>query len=269
MEFCFDHLVWFSKRPEEAISLLRQIGIHTARGGRHEFWGTYNSLSYFGLSYIEFLGIENFSIAVNQEDNRLVTQIVELLGKGNQEGPARVAIRTNSIERLAVKLKEEGYIVYGPLSGERVRADGQVIRWSLLFPEGKDSDLTLPFFIQWEKSDEVRLFEFEKQGLIGSHPLGNLKLESVGFVVQNLEETLSTWGKLLDLQQSEEFIDSSINACCRELELSGTKLRFCTPIREGLAADVLKRRGPAPFLANLEGANQSRFFEVMNGYFHF
>jgi hypothetical protein len=59
-------------------------------GGRHESWGTYNSLIYFGLSYIEFLGIENLFIAEKHEDNRLITQIVEQLSKENREGPARI-----------------------------------------------------------------------------------------------------------------------------------------------------------------------------------
>ena len=40
MQFSFDHLVWFSKKPEEAIPILKQLGIHAANGGRHEKWGT-------------------------------------------------------------------------------------------------------------------------------------------------------------------------------------------------------------------------------------
>ncbi|PEL14340.1 VOC family protein [Bacillus sp. AFS017336] len=269
MNLSFDHLVWFFKKPEEAILPLKQKGIHVANGGRHKSWGTYNTLSYFGLNYIEFLGIENLSIAEKHDENRLITQIVEQLAKENREGPATIAIRTNQIEELAIKLKSEGLKVYGPLTGERIRADGQLIKWSLLFPESKEQKVLLPFFIEWEKTDEERYSELEHQGLIGSHELGEAKLESVGFVVNNLEKTLEVWKHLFDLKQGEEYIDTEINARCRILKLSGTNLLFCTPFGEGPAAKILKEKGETPFLVNIMNTNQSRFFEMLDGYWKF
>ncbi|MCM3113819.1 VOC family protein [Neobacillus sp. MER 74] len=266
MQFYFDHLVWFFKKPEEAISPLKQRGLHVVKGGRHESWGTYNTLTYFGLSYIEFLGIENVSIAEKHDENRLNTQIVRQLAKESREGPAKIAIRTNEMEELAIKLKVEGLTVYGPLTGERVRADGQVIRWSLLFPEYAENKVSLPFFIQWEKSDEERYSELEEQRLIGSHILGQPKLESVGFVVNDLDQTVEIWKKLFCLRQGKEYIDTQTNARCRILELNGTNLLFCTPIGDGPAAKVLKEKGETPFLVNLTDMNQSHFFEMLNGW---
>ncbi|MEH7120318.1 VOC family protein [Neobacillus vireti] len=269
MEFFFDHLVWFFEKPENAISLLKQRGLHVVKGGRHESWGTYNTLTYFGLSYIEFLGIENLSIAEKHGENRLITQIVEQLAKESREGPAKVAIRTNHIEELAIKLKAEGLTVYGPLSGERVRADRQVIRWSLLFPESADNKVSLPFFIEWEKSDEERYSELEDQGLIRSHILGQPKLESVGFVVNHLDKTVEIWSRLFGLKQGDEYIDTEIIARCRILEMNGTNLLFCTPIGDGPAAKVLNEKGETPFLVNLTDTNQSHFFEMLDGYWRF
>ncbi|CAM3721879.1 VOC family protein [Mesobacillus thioparans] len=269
MQFFFDHLVWFFKNPEKAISPINQKGLHVVKGGRHESWGTYNTLTYFGLSYIEFLGIENLSIAEKHNENRLITQIVEQLAKESREGPAKVAIRTNQIEELAIKLKTEGLIVYGPLTGERVRADGQLIRWSLLFPEYAENKVPLPFFIQWEKSDEERYSELEEQRVIGSHIIGQPKLESVGFVVNDLDQTPEIWRKLFGLKQGEEYIDTELNARCRILELDRTNLLFFTPIGDGPAAKVLKEKGETPFLVNLTDTNQSQFFELLDGYWKF
>lgn len=269
MLFFFDHLVFFSNKPEEAIPLLKQRGIHAVTGGRHEFWGTYNALSYFGLSYIEFLGIENLAVAEKQEDSRLITHIVKQLAREKREGPARIAIRTDEIEQLAVKLKAEGFTVYGPLPGERIRADGQVIRWSLLFPEAVDNELQLPFFIQWEKSDEERRLEFEEQGLTELHSVGNPQFESIGFVVNNLKQTLSGWGKLFELKQVEEYEDPYLNARCRKLELAGTRLMFCTPLGDGVAEKVLREKGETPFLVNLTGTGQNCTFEMLNGFWRF
>jgi hypothetical protein len=269
MQFFFDHLVWFFKHPEKAISHLNERGLQVVKGGRHESWGTYNTLIYYGLSYIEFLGIENLSIAEKHDENRLITQIVEQLAKENREGPATVAIRTNQIEELAIKLKTEGLTVYGPLTGERVRDDGQVIRWSLLFPEYEGKKVSLPFFIQWEKSDEERYSELEEQGVIESHIFGQPKLESVGFVVENLDKTLKIWSKLFGLKQGEEYIDTELNARCKSLKLNSTNLLFFTPIGDGPAAKVLKEKGETPFLVNLIDTNQSHFFEMLDGYWRF
>ncbi|MEO2077161.1 MAG: VOC family protein [Bacillus sp. (in: firmicutes)] len=265
MSLSFDHLVIFLKKPEEALQTLSQIGIHAIHGGHHEKWGTYNTLSYFGLSYIEFLGIEDLSIAKKQEHNRLITEIVEKLSKKGQEGPAKIAVRTRGMQELAARLKAEGNTVYGPYPGERVRADGQIIKWSLLFLENEFNDLTMPFFIEWEKSDEERLVELKEQGLVEAHPLDDLAFESVGFVVHDLDKTITKWGSLLNLEPGEEFIDESLNAKCSKLALLGTSLLFCTPIGEGLAKEVLEEKGETPFLINLEGANPQDLFEMFGG----
>lgn len=269
MQFSFDHLVWFFKKPEEAIAPLEQVGLKVAPGGRHESWGTYNTLSYFGLSYLEFLGIEDWQRAETHEANRLITHIVGQLPKDNGEGPARIAIRTNEIEALAEQLKEEGFTVYGPIPGERVRGDGEVIKWSLLFPEYAGSELRLPFFIQWEKSDDERLAELDQLGLIDRHPAGSVQFESVGFAVQNLDETLEVWKKFLNLPISAEFTNHELNARCRKIALAGTELLFCSPMGEGITAKVLKEKGETPFLINLSGTNQSRIFNMLNGYWSF
>jgi hypothetical protein len=264
MGFSFDHLVCYFKKPEEALAPLKSKGIYGINGGRHATWGTYNSLAYFGLSYIEFLGIENLKIAKNHQENRLITHIVERLANDGYEGPARIAIRTDKIEELAQKLKGEGFTVFGPLPGERVRSDGQVIRWKLLFAETTNLELPLPFFIQWEKSDDDRLQEFKEQGL-----LRNPEFESVGFVVHDLDAAIKVWQRLFDFNQSEEYIDTDLNARCKKLLVSGTNLVFCTPIGEGPADKVLKEKGETPFLVNLSGTSERGFVEMLNGIWRF
>lgn len=263
MQLAFDHLVWFLKKPEDAIAPLKQLGINIIQGGRHEKWGTYNTLSYFGLSYLEFLGIEDMELAKTHYENRLITHIVEKLQKENGEGPATIAIRTNEIEVLAERLKQQGLTVYGPIPGERVRADGQTIRWSLLFPELDSSGLKLPFFIQWEKSDDERLTEFQQQGLLEGQP----QFESVGFVVRDLNKTAALWGKLLNIEPSEEYTDPILNAACKKLPLTGTELLFYSPLGEGPPATALEQKGETPFLFTIKGTGgQPSFMELLNGF---
>ena len=56
MKFQFDHLVQFVDEPKTAIKILEDNGIHAVEGGVHTNRGTFNTLSYFDLSYIEYLG---------------------------------------------------------------------------------------------------------------------------------------------------------------------------------------------------------------------
>jgi hypothetical protein len=270
MQLSFDHLVWFLQKPESAIPALDLIGIHTVNGGRHESWGTYNTLTYFGLSYIEYLGINNLSVANQKDHNVLITQIVKQLSEANGEGPARIAIRTDRIEKLADKLSEAGFTVHGPIPGKRVRTDGEVINWSLLFLENTGNELALPFFIQWEKSDEDRLADLEAQKWVDNHPLGNLKLESVGFAVKNFEDTVAIWYKLLNQESSKEVISKELNARCRKFDLNGVKLEFYSPLGEGLIQKVLSEKGETPFQLTVSGTNSQRsLVKLLNGYWSF
>lgn len=45
MKLELDHVVHFLNRhPIEAVNLLKNYGYHAVMGGRHENWGTHNSL---------------------------------------------------------------------------------------------------------------------------------------------------------------------------------------------------------------------------------
>ncbi|GGH73247.1 uncharacterized protein (DUF302 family) [Pullulanibacillus pueri] len=266
MTLSLDHLVWFAHKPEAAIDELKGMGIHAIQGGRHEKWGTYNSLAYFGLSYIEFIGIKNVSIAKKEKHNRLIIHIVEAMSEGNGEGPARIAIRTNHIEELAEKFKKQGLAVFGPFPGERMTQEGEVLKWSLLFPEDPASTLQLPFFIQWEETDDVRYASFKDKGLVGKHIADNLKIESVGIAVRNLDETVNKWARLIDGTPGETYQSKILSASYRELELSESKLIFCTPNGRGIAQDVLTERGETPFLVNFKGAEERKMINKLNGY---
>ncbi|WP_042357181.1 VOC family protein [Bacillus rubiinfantis] len=265
----FDHLVFLKNKPEEAITPLKDSGIHAVNGGRHQNWGTYNSLTYFGLSYIEFLGVENQAVAEQQRENRLVVETVDKLLREGMEGPAKIAIRTDRIQELAEQLEHAGFTVYGPLPGERTRADGQVIKWSLLFPESNQTELSLPFFIQWEKSDEERLAEFKEQGLVGAQTTGSPQFAHVGFAVRDLEETVGLWEKLLNLPISEEFVDDELQARCKTIKLPGTELVFCSPLGEGMVQTVIQERGECPFLVTLRDTKRERLLELFAGYWKF
>ncbi|PGC46472.1 VOC family protein, partial [Bacillus wiedmannii] len=130
--------------PKEAEKRMGELGFHTVQGGEHTNWGTWNSLCYFDLSYIEFLAVQHEDTA-RQADNPLVQETVEKLR--DREGMLQIALRTDHIEELAVRFMEKGLQVKGPFEGKRMRNDGHLIEWKMLFVEQEDSGPKLPFFI--------------------------------------------------------------------------------------------------------------------------
>jgi hypothetical protein len=264
--YAFDHLVHLVRDPKKAMQTARKCGIHAVEGGSHPDWGTANTLCYFDLSYIEYLGVENPAVDEKAKGNSLVRQALEDLSHG--EGPARIALRTDDLAEAARLLEKQGWKTSGPFPGSRTRPDGTLLRWSLLFPEGPDDELPPPFLIRWEQSDEERREDLSRRSAIAPHPAGNLRLKHVAVAVRDLGRA-AKWEKGFDLKPKREYVDKILNAVCRELQLSGGNLLFCAPIGEGPVARVLGSRGERPFLVSLSGAERDEDWSIFGGIYRF
>ncbi|GIP41259.1 hypothetical protein J31TS4_45390 [Paenibacillus sp. J31TS4] len=268
MAFRFDHLVHIVWRPEETAEQLRGIGLAVRPGGEHERWGTYNELSYFGLSYLELLGVRHPALAAKTRDNDLVRQTVDELPSG--EKFARLALRTDRIEEEAERFRSQRLRVTGPFPGSRRRADGSLLAWSMLFLEWPDGHgPPLPFVIQWGESDEERLGRLNREAEQAPHLAGELKLTQVAFAVRDAGETAEEWARLFGLQAGVPAADPSLRAHCRTLALPGGELLFCSPAGTGQVADALNRHGEGPFLVRLAGAGEKSRHEVSGGIYEF
>lgn len=184
--YWLDHIVHFVKEPKSMAEKTRELGLHTVEGGKHEMWGTYNALCYFGLSYIEFIGVFDKEL-LEQSAEIPFTLHASYKKRNEQDGLTRIALRTNSIEEDAVKLRERGYEVIGPDSFSRVRPDGSVLTWKLLHFGKKDSPFEFPFLIQWDGSDEERYNDLAKNGTIQKHPIGEVSIKEISFTVTDLK----------------------------------------------------------------------------------
>lgn len=253
MRLSLDHLVHFIDRePQEGVQAMKRLGLHAVAGGRHENWGTYNSLCYFDLTYIEFLAIENRSVAEGEQENGLIKQIVAELPGG--EGVGQIALRTNRIGELAEHFQEMGLQTTGPLPGSRTRSDGSVINWQMLFVDSEHSGPTLPFFIQWAQSDQERRSDLTSRGIIAPHPAGELNVQHVAYAVRELADHVANWQSWFGFQAGEPFIDNELNAVCQALHCDGGNILFCAPQGPGMVADALASRGEKPFLVRLTGS---------------
>ncbi|MFF0825644.1 VOC family protein [Brevibacillus sp. NPDC003359] len=263
MRLTFDHLVHFVQRtPQEASEQFCQAGFHAVAGGRHASWGTWNSLSYFGLSYVEFLAVEN-KVLARQSDNTLVRQCIEDEAKG--EGFGQIALRTNEMDVWVERLRSQGLQVTGPVAGSRTRDDGTTLRWRMLFLEDATSALLPPFLIEWSQTDEERIEDLTNRGIIDAHPNGAAHLESVGYAVTDLEEATARWQSWFGWKRGEKFHDKELGAICHVFEIPGGNVVLCQPTGEGLAQSALQDRGQSPFFAKVSGLGKESESKICGG----
>ncbi|WP_462413005.1 VOC family protein [Neobacillus sp. Marseille-QA0830] len=205
----WDHVVHYVNDLKKPIQVFKDNGLIAFKGGSHKFWGTYNALSYFGLTYIEFLAIENRELASSiQEPNRVVKDAVTTLPE--HEALSRVAIRSDNIEETVERLKANGLAVSPIMAGKRLNAHGQLIEWKMVTIDGDFQGLVYPFVIQWKGTDEERLKNLAETGVIQPHPAGEVTIESALFTVSDPIATAQHWQNLFDLSIVDSHDPSSV-----------------------------------------------------------
>ncbi|WP_052345691.1 VOC family protein [Paucisalibacillus sp. EB02] len=144
-----DHIVIAGRNAEEdSITYNKRFAVKAVKGGEHENWGTYNYLAYFSnQAYIEWLGINNYDKAM-KSDNPLITHLVYMLDQ-NETGPFQFALRTDQMDDYVQHFKENNIPFDGPYPGKRLRPDGTLLSWRMLFPKYDITEGMLPFLIEW------------------------------------------------------------------------------------------------------------------------
>lgn len=249
----FDHIVHFVEYPEQAKRHLQQQGIHIVMGGQHEAWGTYNALSYFDLSYIEFIGIFDEELFLQASKQKYTLQY-SYENNFRQNGFTRFAIRTTTIAEDAEKFKAAGFEVIGPTKCSRTREDGSKITWQLLHIGMPNVKMDFPFFIQWDESDENRRVEFKKRGIIAPHKLGNLTIEEIHYILPNLQP-VEQLAKLCEAV-AEMKIDEVANCDVAKVQLSNVKLIFSRPLGDGPVWEEMLEHGYGIRKIVLSGSNE-------------
>ena len=188
----WDHAVQFVNQPEAAMQALSGQKLNAVAGGRHPGWGTRNALSYFGLTYIEFLAIADDAELLSAAETFLLSRDASRLLPDN-EALYRVALRSDDIERTHAELREQGLRVSPIVNGQRDDPQGNVIRWRIFTIDGDFDGLVCPFILQWGEEDDARLSRLQAQGLAAPHPLGEIELQRAVFTVQHPQALRDRW----------------------------------------------------------------------------
>jgi hypothetical protein len=126
-----DHLVIAVADPDDAAAQLEgELGLAATSGGRHDALGTVNRLVWLGDTYLELIGVFSRALA---ERSWLGPSVLRKLDEGG--GLATWAIATDALEADLAGLRDAGSDLGDPVAGERLRADGAVVRWRLAAPQ--------------------------------------------------------------------------------------------------------------------------------------
>ncbi|MDS9472110.1 VOC family protein [Sporosarcina pasteurii] len=218
-----DHVVYFTKKsPVDVVEEQQRLGWHAVIGGRHEKWGTHNTLMYLSNAYIEWLSVEQETIAQNSKQP-LVKLLLHDLADGENWGT--VCFSVNDIAKFNEELNEKGYETSGVLDAERKTVHGDVRKWKMLFiQEAPSNTLPYPFFIEWQADEEIRFKELRTDGTLLPD---NEKLEVTEclFSVENPNEITENWASLLGIELRDNTMLRLPNCNLKFIEKSARETR--------------------------------------------
>lgn len=255
MSLQFDHFVHLTPDPTAALEAFADNGLHAVQGGRHEDLGTYNTLSYFEkLSYVELIGV--FDEALARAAGAVKYSLRDTFVKNDYvDGPQRIALRSNNLQALAEHFKALDYEVNGPIDFSRKRPDGSLVTWKLLFAGKPDEAFNLPFFIEWDESDDERQEDLKKRGAISDHSRGQVSVDGAAFAVASIDAIIDEWATALKAQKSKKYVDAEWNATAQRLLLPGGDIIFYEPNGEGTVQQALANK-PGLFALQLNSSKK-------------
>ncbi|MDQ0861691.1 VOC family protein [Bacillus sp. V2I10] len=263
MEFKLDHIVHFVDRhPLEAANMFIKHDLHAVMGGRHENWGSHNSLCYFSdLAYLEFLAVEDRKKA-NAANNPLIHRLL----KQRAEGLGQLAIRTDRIEEVKQKLEEKGLETGEVIDASRKREDGSLLEWKMLFIQQSDEDCPLPFFIQWNQTDDERKQDLYKNGALGAQNL-DVSISAVHYIVKDLNSAVTKWRKYFDLPRGEETVNDEWRARSYAIKLPSFQLIFTEASGAGTVQQMLAKKGEGPYLVEFDPPVFKSYYQICSSMF--
>ncbi len=199
-----DHLVIVVHDVDAAAGTLeRDLGLEFTGGGRHEAMGTYNRLAFLGDTYLELIGVFDRDLVLSSRTFAVSNAALAFL-EGQGEGLATYALATDDVAGDVARLHAAGSPIGEPVTGSRVRPDGEVVRWATAFPElGPDRP---PFLIEHEPvgaewGDEARSARARFR-----HPgAGSVRLVSLELPTEDPAAVAGEYGSVLGITFSADW----------------------------------------------------------------
>ena len=137
-----DHFMFAVADLDEGMAWAEDaFGVAPAFGGSHEGLGTRNALLSLGDTYLEIIAPD----PAQSVESQMVTGMAAMSAGGLVTWAAQ-----GDLSMTKGLLEEAGISSVGPVETRRRTADGGLLVWDLLFPQG--GGYGMPFFIDWRDS---------------------------------------------------------------------------------------------------------------------
>lgn len=197
----WDHAVHYVNHLDDAVTTFTENQLVAFPGGAHPGWGTHNALSYFGLTYLEFLSIRDVQELEQAQDFLLSQDAKRLLPQ--QQVLYRVALRSDDIDATHQALRDQGLALSPIVEGKRHDKQGNLIEWRIFTISGDFQGVPYPFVLQWKTNDAARLDFLRTHNIDRPHPVGQARLQAAVFTVQHPEQVAQHWQRLFQFSASE------------------------------------------------------------------
>ncbi len=140
-----DHVILACADPDGAAAELEAaLGLAATGGGCHDAHGTYNRLLWLGDSYVELMGVFDPGLAARSWWGAHISRLLEK----SPAAYAGLALASDDLAADIERLRGQGAPISDPIEGERRRADGDLVRWSIARLPDADPDVGLCFLIE-------------------------------------------------------------------------------------------------------------------------
>jgi len=223
-----DHLVIAVRSPDAAAEVLeRDLGLVVTGGGRHETMGTHNRLAFLGDTYLELIGVFDAGLVRSSRIFAVGNAALACL-EARGEGPATYALGSDDVAGDVARLREAGSPIGEPVAGERLRPDGELVRWITAF--GELGPERAPFLIEHEMAGAEWGPGARAARAASRHPGGGrVRLAGVELPVADAELAAREYGTVLGIAFSEGW-----RTAVREQHVA---------LREGAATPVVELHG--------------------------
>lgn len=164
-----DHVILAAADPDAAATDIEaRLGLRSAAGGRHEAHGTFNRLIWLGNSYIELMGVFDGALAARSWWGRHIGKLLA----GGDLAYGGLVIASDDVGSDVTRLQAQGSSILAPQGGERLRADGGMVRWTVGRLPEPDPDIGLVFLIEHDPTGAEWRPEERKARTAEKHPVG-------------------------------------------------------------------------------------------------
>ena len=248
MSLVFDHSICAVSSLDAGMRAFGELGFTTAPGGTHPT-GTHNAVVPLDVGYLEILSVYDEALARRTQRHGAICDFLAT----RPGGLIGYALLTDDIDTDAERLASSGLTFEGPQDAERVRPDGEVLRWRVLRPTPQPAPATLPMIVWGDQSATGSAKH--RNTIFGAC--------SISIVARSLDQVSELYAAYLGIPVGASVDRPELNARQAVLGIDGFEIRLLAPMGPGPMEQALATFGEGPIDLGLYARDPARAAEIM------